>query len=178
MWRFVYVALLGAILASAIATQADHSVGTMSPEAEQTKTFAKAGLRGVWKLTEAAVRRPGGDWVRTTPGSSLYIFTEKHYSYTFATGNGPRRLFAGDPNSPTDAEKVGAYDSFVAAAGTYVLSGSTLTLTATLHKNPNEMTGEPLTYAIELDADTLRMTIVNPPFAPGRERRVVLTRVE
>jgi hypothetical protein len=137
-----------------------------------------AGLRGVWKVTEVSVRRPSEDWTRTTPGASLYIFTDKHYSYTFATAAGPRRLFAGDPNSPTDAEKAGAYDSFVAAAGTYVLSGSTLRLTATLHKNPNEMTGEPLTYTIAIDGETLRMTIVNPPFAPGRERRIVLTRVE
>lgn len=176
--RSVSVALFGVLLASSIAAHATHAVGAASPEAEQTRASAKAGLRGVWKLTEVAVRRPGEKWVATTPGSSLYIFTEKHYSYTLATAAGPRRLFAGDPNRPTDAEKVGAYDSFVAAAGTYVLSGTTLTLTATLHKNPNEMTGKPLTYAIEIDGDTLRMTIVNPPFAPGRERRIVLTRVE
>ena len=29
---------------------------------------------------------------RTTPGSSLYIFAEKHYSYTYAIGDSPRRL--------------------------------------------------------------------------------------
>jgi hypothetical protein len=178
MWRSVSVALIAGILASAIAAHARHSVGAVSLETKQTKTSAKAGLRGVWKLTEVAVRRSGEGWLKTTPGSGLYIFTERHYSYTFATSAGPRRLFAGDPNSPTDAEKVGAYDSFVAAAGTYVLSGATLTLTATIHKNPNEMIGEPLTYAVEIDANTLRMTIANPPFAPGRERRIVLTRLE
>jgi hypothetical protein len=161
MLRSVSVALIGAILASAIAARQNQPV-----------------LHGVWKVTEVSVRKPGEDWIRTTPGASLYIFTKKHYSYTFATSAAPRRLFAGDPNSPTDAEKVGAYDSFVAAAGTYVLSGTTLTLKATLHKNPNEMTGEPLTYAIAIDGDTLRMTIANAPFAPGRERRLVLTRVE
>jgi hypothetical protein len=162
MLRFVFVALIGAMLASV--------------HAEQTP--ARVGVRGVWKVTEVSVRRPGEAWTRTPSGASLYIFTEKHYSYTFAIGAGPRRLFAGDPNSPTDAEKAGAYDSFVAAAGTYGLSGSTLTFTAALHKNPNEMTGEPLTYTIALEGDTLRMTIVNAPFAPGRERRIVLTRVE
>jgi hypothetical protein len=162
MLRSVSVTLIGAILATGILAQ------------------EKPSLEGVWKLTEVSVRRPGEDWTRTTPGASLYIFTKKHYSYTFTPSPSPRRLFAGNPNSPTDAEKAGAYDSFVAAAGTYVLSGSTLTLTATLHKNPNEMTGEPLTYTIEVDAkgDTLRMTIANAPFAPGRERRLVLTRLE
>jgi hypothetical protein len=168
------VVLLLAILAS-VASARDHRSRIAPATVEHP--FA-VGLRGVWKVTEIAVRRSGEEWTRTTPGSSLYIFTEKHYSYTYATGDGPRRLFAGDPNSPTAAEKAGAYDSFVAAAGTYVLSGTTLTLTATLHKNPNEMAGEPLAYAIDLDADTLRMTIVNPPFAPGRERRTLLTRIE
>jgi hypothetical protein len=162
MLRSVSVALIGAMLAVAGAEQ----------------TPVRAGVRGVWKVTEVSVRRPGEEWIKTAPGASLYIFTEKHYSYTFAIGTGPRRLFAGDPNNPTDAEKVGAYDSFVAAAGTYVLSGATLTLTAALHKNPHEMTGDPLTYAIAIDGDTLRMTIVNPPFAAGRERRLVLARVE
>ena len=52
----------------------------------------------------------------------------------FAPGTGPRRLFAGDANQPTDGEKVAAYNSFVAGSGTYVLAGSTLTLTAILTK--------------------------------------------
>jgi hypothetical protein len=66
----------------------------------------------------------------------------------------------------------------VAATGTYRLSGSTLTLTALLHKNPSEMLGESLVYTVEIDGNELRMTIVNAPFAPGRKRRTTLTRVE
>jgi hypothetical protein len=44
-------------------------------------------------------------------------------------------------------------------------------------KNPNEMT-VPLNYTVEIGAATLRMTITNPPFAPGQERRTGLTRME
>ena len=106
------------------------------------------------------------------------LFTEEHYSYMYVPGRSPRKRFAGDPNNPTDAEKVEAYDSLVAATGAYSLLGQTLTLTALVHKNPNEMDGVPLTYTIELDGNTLRMVIVNPPFMPGREWRTVLTRVE
>jgi uncharacterized protein (TIGR02145 family) len=137
-----------------------------------------ASLRGVWKVTELSSRTPGADWTRLPLTESLYIFTDKHYSYLFAPGTEPRRPFAADPNRPSDAEKVRAYDSIVAASGTYVVSGPTLTLTALLHKNPSEMVGESLAYAIELDGDVLRMTIVNPPFSPGRERRTTLTRIE
>jgi len=87
-------------------------------------------------------------------------------------------LFAGDPHRPTDAEKAAAYSSFIAASGTYVLAGSALTLNAIMTKNPNEMTGVPLNYTVEIGAATLRITITNPPFAPGQERRTVLTRIE
>jgi hypothetical protein len=140
---------------------------------------SRSPLEGVWKVLEVSSRVPGADWtVATPPYLSVYIFTPKHYSYMFASGAGPRRLFAGDPNRPSDTEKIAAYDSIVASSGTYVLERTTLTMTAILHKNPNEMTGEPLTYSAEIEGNRLRMTIANPPFAPGRERRTVLTRIE
>jgi len=176
MLRCISVVLTAAFFAAGAFAQEKRLANAAT--AEEKQTSARASLRGVWKVTELLSKAPGEGWRAGTPNSSLYIFTEKHYSYMFATGAGPRRLFAGDPNKPTDVEKVGAYDSFVAASGTYVWSGSTLTLNAILHKNPNEMAGEPLTYTFEIDGNTLRMTIVNPPFSPGRERRTVLTRVE
>ena len=37
------------------------------------------------------------------------------HSYMYVPG--PRKKFAGDPNRPTDAEKVEAYNSLVAATG-------------------------------------------------------------
>lgn len=136
-------------------------------------------LQGVWKVLEVSSRMAGADWtVATPPHLSVYIFTPKHYSYMFAPGAGPRRLFAADPNRPSDTEKIAAYDSIVASSGTYMLEGTTLIMTALLHKNPNEMTGEPLRYTVEIERNELRLTIANPPFAPGRERRTRLTRIE
>jgi hypothetical protein len=137
---------------------------------------AAADIRGVWTVTELAWSTPSGEWEIRTPSLSQYIFTEEHYSYMYAPGT--RKLFAGDPNRPTDAEKVEAYNSFVAATGTYTLAGQTLTLRALVTKNPNEMVGKPLTYTIESIGKTLRMVIANPPFLPGRQSRTVLTRVE
>ena len=147
--------------------------------ADATQALLRADVRGVWKIAELASRAPGGEWeVSAPPYQSQYMFTGRHYSYMYVPGAGPRKPIAGDPNRPTDAEKVEAYNSFVAASGTYELSGRILTLVALVHKNPNEMDGKPLTYTAELDGSTLRMTIANPPFLPGRERRIVLTRVE
>ena len=140
---------------------------------------SRSPLEGVWKVLEVSSRVRGADWTgATSPYVSVYIFTPRHYSYMYAPGAGPRRLFAGDPNRPSEAEKVAAYDSIVASSGTYILKGTTLIMTASLHKNPNEMTGESLTYSVEFESKRLRMTVANPPFAPGRERRTLLTRIE
>ncbi|MGH9629324.1 MAG: hypothetical protein ACRD7E_13470 [Bryobacteraceae bacterium] len=158
--------------------------GTSALPQQEGRTVARehtqtsAGIVGVWKVTELLSRSPGENWTNVSPQLSLYIFTKRHYSYMFTVGGGPRPLFAGDPNKPTDAEMVAAYKTFVAAAGTYALSGPTLTFNATMAKNPNEMMGKPLIYTVQLNGDVLRMTITSPPFSPGRERRTVLTRVE
>ena len=146
---------------------------------DATSGFARVNLVGVWKISELAWRTPGAEWdIRPTPQVSQYIFTGKHYSYMYVPGTAARKLFAGDPNRPTDAEKVEAYNSFVGGSGTYTLSAGVLTLRALVHKNPNEMTGKPLTYAVEFGGSTLRMVIADPPFLPGRESRTTLTRVE
>lgn len=137
-----------------------------------------AGIQGVWKVSDLASRAPGGSWEsRGAPHRSQYIFTREHYSYLYVRGSAPRKTFAGDPNNPDPAAKVEAYDSIVAATGDYKLSGDTLTLTALIHKNPNEMAGESLRFTIELAGDRLTMIIVDPPFLPGREWRTTLTRV-
>lgn len=166
-------------IAFSVAGGSAQKKGPAKPVATATKAPVRADVRGVWKVAELASRAPGGEWeVRAPPYLSQYIFTGTHYSYMYVPGAGPRKPIAGDPNRPTDAEKVEAYNSFVAASGTYELSGQILTLVALVHKNPNEMDGKPLTYTTELDGSTLRMTIANPPFLPGREWRTVLTRVE
>jgi hypothetical protein len=178
MLRRVFLVLAIAFSAAGASTQERRPAQRVASEAITAPV--RADLRGVWKVTEVASRAPGAEWeVRTAPYLSQYIFTEKHYSYMWVPGAGPRKTIAGDPNRPTDAEKVEAYNSFVAASGTYELSGRMLTLLALVHKNPNEMDGTPLKYVVELDGkNALRMTIANPPFLPGRESRTVLTRVE
>jgi hypothetical protein len=176
MFRCLSSILLAALFANGIVSSQEQPT---VPVRGAEHSAAQDSLRGVWKVIEVSSRTPGAAWaVGTPPYLSVYIFTQKHYSYIFAPGAGPRHLFAGDPNQPTDAEKVAAYNSFVAASGTYTLAGSALTLNAILHKNPNEMTGQSLKYQVDIGSATLRMTIVNPPFAAGLERRTVLARIE
>lgn len=175
MRRHGFASLL-AYVAAACSSQ--HAAVPGPARTAASHAAAGAGsVEGVWTVVEQASRAPGGDWVSAgTPHRSLYVFTPTHYSYMF-TRPEPRSPFAGDPNRPSDAEKVRAYDSFVAAAGSYTLEGATLTLVALVHKNPSEMTGEALRYAAEIGRDTVRLTITNPPFQPGRERRTMLARL-
>ena len=170
------VVLVVALFAAEIPAAQKALRSPASPKAQQAA--AAADIRGVWKVAELASRTPGGEWETRPIYLSQYIFTTKHYSYMYVPGAGPRKLIAGDPNRPTDAEKVEAYNSLVAATGTYTLSGQVLTMRALVHKNPNEMLGTPLIYNIELVGNTLRMVISDPPFLPGRESRTVLTRIE
>src|SRR5687768_228953 len=115
-WRFLVV--VAALFASAMVALGGQTTKT-SNVGTQTAATSPA-LKGAWKIVEQSGRSPGADWtVSVTPYLSLYIFTDKHYSYMFAPGLVPRGLFAGDPNRPTDAEKVAAYNSFVAGSGTY-----------------------------------------------------------
>jgi hypothetical protein len=175
--RCFSVVLALVFLAAGASAQDTRPAGVAA--AGTTELPVRRDVRGVWKVTELASRTPGAQWeVRATPHLSQFIFTDKHYSYMYVPGADPRKLFAGDPNRPTDAEKVEAYNSVVAATGTYSLSGDSLTMTALVHKNPNEMAGKPLTYTVEIDVNTVRMVIANPPFLPGAERRMVLSRVE
>jgi hypothetical protein len=177
MWRHVSVFIAVWFIGVGVSAQDGSPASRATPETKQSPL--SVGIRGVWKIAELASRAAGGGWeVRATPYLSQYIFTVEHYSYMYVLGPEPRKKFSGDPNRPTDAEKAEAYSSLVAATGAYSLSGQALTLNALVHKNPNEMAGVRLTYTVDLDGNTLRMVIANPPFLPGREWRTVLTRVE
>ena len=94
----------------------------------------------------------------------------------------PRELFSGDEPvlsslDPTDAEKVAAFDSFIANSGTYELTDSTLTTRPMVAKTPNFMAGESLTFMYRVEADTLRLTL-RLPWAPDTEIRYTLVRLE
>jgi hypothetical protein len=59
----------------------------------------------------------------------------------------------------TDAEKVAAFDSFIANSGTYELTDSTLTTRPMVAKNPTFMAGGSLTFTYQIEGDDLRLTL-------------------
>ena len=71
-----------------------------------------------------------------------------------------------------------AYDNFVANAGTYEVTGSTITIHAMVAKVPNAMTSAPFTYEYELEGDSLALTL-RAAWAPDDgEIRYRLVRLE
>ena len=76
--------------------------------------LAESPVEGAWRVTKSEVDGS----VNESPQPAFFIFTSTHYSIMIATGDEPRALPAGEQS--TDAEKVVAYDSFVANSGSDV----------------------------------------------------------
>ena len=111
---------------------------------------------------------PEGANARPQPG--LFIFTDKYYSAMRVTGTKARPKFASN-NVATDAENNLARDGFFAQAGTYEVSGTTLTTRPLVARAEFPMTGPPSKSEVKIDGDTLKWTV-----ASGQT--VTFTRVE
>ena len=109
-------------------------------------------LEGAWRVVSIHVSGPDSA-ANTTVQPSVYLFSDTHYSMMRVTGNQPRPLAARD--SVTDAEKLAAYDSFIANAGTYEVADSTLTIHPVVARSPNFMSGGADRYHFRVTGDTL-----------------------
>ena len=109
-------------------------------------------LEGAWSVASIHVAGPDSA-TNTTVQPSLFLFGDKHYSMMRVTGNQPRTLAATD--SATDAEKLAAYDSFIANTGTYEVADSTLTIHPVVARSPNYMSGGSDKFHFRISGDTL-----------------------
>jgi len=148
---------------------------------------ARKPIEGVWKVTEIVVTGADASNV-PNPQPSLVIFTATHYSMMYVTDSQARKPFKAE--DPTNAEKIAAFDSFVANTGTYDLSGTTLTIRPVVARNPGFMAGGFDKYQFRIDGSTMTLTEkstdlnalrdgrVVPSAAPVSETRLKLTRVQ
>ena len=98
-----------------------------------------SALNGAWIVTSRT--SPEGE-VNASPQRGLYLFTASgHYSIMYVTGTEPRPEFSGEDEfgTPSDAEKVVAFDNFVANSGRYSVDGDQIVYEAFMAKNPNYM---------------------------------------
>ena len=172
----VVLALSSLIIASSACTPAPEQ---QEPAVEET---AEPGLEGAWKTTEFSLVSPDTSYTIGDPQPSLYVFLKRHYSIMYVPGDEPRELFGGDQPvlgaaEPTDAEKIVAFNSFIANSGTYELTDSMLTTRPMVAKTPNFMAGGSLTFTYEIEGDGLRLTL-RLPWEPDTEVSFALTRLE
>lgn len=109
-------------------------------------------LVGAWEYTEGT--RADGTSVENPVG--MIVFTNTHYSHIRVSGMRPQ--YASQAEA-TDAEKIAAFDTLAANAGTYEVSGSTLTLRPSVAKNPNVYApGNSIELTFTIDGKTLATT--------------------
>ena len=137
-----------------------------------TTTPANAqDIRGVWKPVEMLVT--GGAEPGLHPAQpGLIIFTDQHYSYVHVQGLTARQPLSANP---TDEERIKTWRPFVANAGTYALKDSILTVTMTISKNPNDMTGVSRNSRVRIRGDTLWFFVRE---SDGSQRQNKWVRVE
>jgi|SRR6476620_9033414 len=151
------------------------------------QSSTKKSIEGVWKVTEIVVAGQDASNV-SNPQPGLIIFTQKYYSVMWVPGNEPRSLFKGE--NPTNEEKIAAYDSFIANAGSYEVVDGILTLHPMVSRSPNFMGGGSAKNQFRIEGTTLWLTQKNtdltfrsgdrvaPSSGPASETRLKLTRVE
>ena len=106
------------------------------------QAFADERLEGAWLAMEVTDSTGNVD---AEPHPGLLIFTAKHYSIMYTTGQKPRAVLDENPN---DAQTIAAYETLVANTGRYSVSGDKIMTRAFVAKHPNYMSDWPENQAI------------------------------
>jgi hypothetical protein len=136
-----------------------------APSGLEAQSAADA-LQGAWQVTEVVTAGPAPRTL-SSPQPSLLLFTGMYYSYTLINGQEPR------PNLPrraaTAAELLTVWNPFSANAGTFEVSGNTMTRRPIVAKSPDAMApGAYNEYTFRLSADTLWVTAVRTEAGAAR----------
>jgi hypothetical protein len=132
---------------------------------------SKPSIQGVWRVVEVTITNPNPNPASLPKGThtnvqpALLIFTGKHYSGVTDTAAKPRPTtpfkVAG---KPTAEEMQSQWGPFNATAGTYELSGTTLTRQVMVAKNPANQGVKSFTRStIKLDGNNLWITVIELP---------------
>jgi hypothetical protein len=143
------------VLATVVATTV--ALGAHKPQ--------PTSLPGAWRIVRTSLTAGEQPSFRDYTQPGILLFTARHYSLMYVEGNEPRKSFR-DPARPSDAEKVDAFDAFVAHAGTYLLEDSIVAMNIDIAKSPNLMGPQLRTtfarFAYQITGDTLRLTRRTP----------------
>lgn len=143
---------------------------TVAGQSGETAQTMEDRLQGAWQVMQLGdddAPRPGPEWW-TPPG--LLLFAGNHYSYTLVTRPRPEM-----PQGLASAEDLlEVWNPVTANAGTFEISGDTLTRRPMVAKSPNAMgAGVFNRYTFRLSADTLWITTVGTETGPARNPTTV-----
>jgi hypothetical protein len=126
---------------------------------------SKPSIQGVWRTVEVTITNPNpnpaglGKGTHTDMQPALLIFSSRHYSQVIDTAGKPRPTVPFKvPLKPTAEEMQAQWGPFAANAGTYELSGTTLTTRVIVGKNPATQGKGFTRYTIKLDGQNLWTT--------------------
>lgn len=119
-------------------------------------------LVGAWLIKETSVTTTEGTSTDKNPPPGIYIFTDQHFSNTLIPKGGERLPFT---DRTTPEEMLAAYNNFIAEAGSYEVTESTLTTHNIVAKIPNYMNGR-IIYQYKLEGDSLRLLLHDDGWAP------------
>lgn len=126
-----------------------------------TADDSRAAFQGVWRTVEVVVPGPAPQTFRSD--ATLAIFHGRHYSRVEVHAERPRPVLK-DPAAASADELRAVWGPFVGEAGTFELSGKSLTMKALVAKNPTAMTnGATSVYTYERSGDTLTLTQIRTP---------------
>jgi len=123
----------------------------------QKEIIQTSPLKGVWHVTEITYSQTSESY--TDSLSSIFIFTDKHYSMTWVEGSPALRVFKQRWN-PTDNEKIECYNSLVVNSGTYQLTDSLFTARPSVARVPDFIGGK-LICSFKVSKDILILEFVD-----------------
>lgn len=130
------------------------TIAACQPPPSSESTAPANELVGVWSLV--AVDPGDGSPVIDPSQPGIYIFAEDHYSAVFTPGPEPR-IKAAMSFQPTQDEMAVQYASIIVNAGTYQVSGSTVTFRPLIAKSPAFVGGHQMS-TFRVSGDTLELT--------------------
>ena len=123
-------------------------------------------LQGIWKLQTLTEVAPDGSEHSMKNVDSLLMFINGYHSMMLIHSDEPRTPFVAQFTA-TDEEKVAAFNTSTANAGTYEVSDGKLLMTHPLAaKNPG-FTGGHGEYDFRIEGDTLYLTMVGVYMSTG-----------
>ncbi len=139
-----------------------------------TLALAQDSLEGAWQTTEVMVT--GGseeDTTNTDPNLSVLLFTKGHYSTMRIAGDRPDPVTEGQ--TPTDEQRLAAFEALRVNSGTYEVSGSKLMRHVMMNRNLGAV-GNTNEVEYRIEGDKLMLTTA--PNDEGRVLHLTYTRLD